>query len=128
MESEIVLFLREHVPAPALHAALADIFGLPPDDVNALLIVEYPQGFAIGISIPGEGAVPAQDAARKLASRLDTVVLLESYIQVNDGSHWMLFMPGKPRPRVAQILELRHGLDVADPLPLRRRAARFAFA
>ena len=128
MESETVLFLRERIPAPALHAALADLFGLPPDGADSLLIVEYPQGFAMGISVPGEGVAPAQGAVRELASRLDTAVLLESWSRGEDGSHWMLFTPGAGRPRSVQILELRHGLDIVDPLPPRRRTARLAFA
>ena len=107
MDSEVVLFLREPVPRATLQPALAESFGIAPDTP---LVVGYPQGFALGISVPSGGGAAARQAAASLSKRLGTAVLLEQY---NEEAHWLLFHPGTPQPREVEIIELRYGLDVA---------------
>ena len=117
MENEIVLFLHDRVPHPDLLAALADVFGISPHASDAPLVVGYVQGFAIGVSIPDNGKLTTHRAADTLSTRLNTEVLLESCDPCKDGADWLLFTPGAPHPRAVQIVELRHGLDIADPVP-----------
>ncbi|OWW18616.1 hypothetical protein [Noviherbaspirillum denitrificans] len=107
MDAEVVLFLRKPVPAAALQPALAESFGIPPD---LPLVVGYPQGFALGISVPCSSEQFARRAAKRLASRLGTEVLLEPG---GREAHWLLFRPEVPQPVEVEIIELRYGLDVA---------------
>lgn len=115
MENETVLFLHDRVPHPDLLAALAEVFGISPDGGDAPLVVGYVQGFAIGVSIPGDGKLTARRAADALSTRLNTAVLLESCNPDEDGANWLLFTPGTQHPRAVQVVELRHGLDVVEP-------------
>ena len=128
MDNEIVLFLQERVPKPVLHAALADLFGMASDGGVTVLVVDYPQGFATGVSSPRTDNMPVHGAVRKLAARLETAVLLESCNRADEASRWLVFIPGAPRPQPVQIVELRHGLDVVERIPVKRRPVRLAYA
>ena len=128
MDGEIVLFLRDRVPEAALQAALTEAFGLSTDAGDAPLVVDYAQGFALGISIPCNGTHAVHDAASALARRLGTVVLLESGRPMDDDGHWLLFAPGTPQPFAVQVVELRHGLDVILPVHAFARSAGAAHA
>ena len=116
METEVVLFLRRRVGETALQAALAEAFA--PDLDDDALIVHFPQGFATGISVMCDEGL-AVDRAEALSNRLDSAVLLED----PRTSQWLLFTPGAPAPEAVQVIELRHGLDVAAPARMQAAAA-----
>jgi len=120
MDSEIVLFLREAVNEAVLQQALEELFGLGRDLADEPLVVRYPQGFALGVSVPGACARSSHHAAALLAERLDSPVLLESLEGGKEA--WLLFLPGVAAPVETRVVELRHGLDVVTPLPQARRA------
>lgn len=128
MDSETVLFLREPVARPALHEALTELFGLSPDALDAVLVVDYPQGYATGISVPRTNGVAVRSALRKLAARLETAVLLEDCGTDDDKPRWLLFIPGALRPQAVQVVELRHGLDVIACTPALKRPPRMVYA
>ena len=117
METEAVLFLRRRVGEAALQAALAEAF--VPGMGDEALIVHYSQGFAVGISIICDKGFALPRAAAALSDRLDTAVLLEDPL----GSQWLLFTPGAAAPEAVQVIELRHGLDVAAPARMQAAAA-----
>jgi hypothetical protein len=112
MSADIVLFLRDHVPHTELIAALSEIFGIGQEE-DGPLIVTYAEGFAIGVGIAVERTARLREDAVALAERLDTLVLLETSRQQDDGSDWLLCSPGSQHPLPAQPVELRHGLTVA---------------
>lgn len=124
MDTEIVLFVREQVADTMLQEALAEAFGIAPDAGDKPLVVRYAQGFAVGVSIPCDDKVPVEYAANMLSERLDTAVLLESCA----GAQWLLFAPGAPDPLEVQVVELRHGLDVAMPMRAGKLPADAAYA
>lgn len=124
MDTEIVLFVREQVADTMLQEALAEAFGIAPDAGDKPLVVRYAQGFAVGVSIPCDDKVPVEHAANMLSERLDTAVLLESCA----GAQWLLFAPGAPDPLEVQVVELRHGLDVAMPMRAGKLPAGAAYA
>lgn len=128
MDSETVLFLREPVAGTALLEALTELFGISPEAWDTALVVDYPQGYATGISIPCAGGLAVRGAARKLASRLDTAVLLEACGSGDEKPRWLLFTPGALRPQAVQVVELRHGLDVVTCTPVPKRPPRMAYA
>jgi len=122
MSAELVLFLRDAVPRSTLLAALADVLGMSAgDEDDALTLVDYSEGFALGVGIePGARRlqIPEAEAAQALADRLRTPVLLES--EPAGSSRWLLFEPGVNVPQEAEVLELRHGLTavgVSLPFP-----------
>ena len=124
MDTEIVLFLRSGVPEAGLQEALAEVFGLAAEDGDAPLVVRYAQGFAVGISVPCDDTSVAEHAAKALSERLGTAVLLEA----RDSTQWLLFAPGVPDPLEVDVVELRHGLDVAMPMGVTARMAAAACA
>jgi len=115
METEVVLFLRRRVGETALQAALAEAFAPNMDDA---LIVHFPQGFATGISVICDEGF-AVGRAEALSDRLESAVLLED----PRTSQWLLFTPGAAAPEAVQVIELRHGLDVAAPARMQAGAA-----
>lgn len=115
MDTEVVLFLRERVPEPALQDALADVFGIAPEAADKPLVVRYAQGFAVGVSIPCNSGLAPENAAAMLSKWLAATVLLESCA----GGQWLLFTPEAHGPCEVQVVELRHGLDVLMPVPIR---------
>lgn len=123
METEIVLFLQKDVPEAELETVLAEVFDIAPEAGDTPLVVRYAQGFAVGVSIPCDAALSAECAAGSLCSRLGMPVLLESCPPMNKQAHWLLFAPGRPDPFEVEVVELRHGLDVATPWVLAKSPA-----
>jgi len=124
MDTEIVLFLRSGVPEARLQEALAEVFCLAAEDGDAPLVVRYAQGFALGVSVPCGNRPVAEHAAKALSEQLHTAVLLEA----RDSTQWLLFAPGVPDPLEVEVVELRHGLDVAMPTSVNVRMAAAACA
>jgi len=127
MDTETVLFLRSRVPDGELLAAIAEAFAPALDAGDEPLVVHYPQGFASGVSIPCRAGLAIQEAVAALSNRLVTTVLLEWTASTGGGSEWLLFTPGIPGPRSVQVVELRHGLDVAEALPPHGYAATLRY-
>lgn len=122
MGTEIVLFLRDRVAEAPLQQALADVFGVAGDGGDEPLVVRYMQGFALGISAMCNG-ISARQAARMLAERVATDVLLETCCD-SENVKWLLFSPDADEAYEVQVVELRHGLDVATLVPRTRRVWR----
>lgn len=118
------LFLRDMVPDAALLPALAEVF-----DASAqedLTVVDYAEGFATGIGSERMPSMPVHEAARILARRLGTEVLLEADAAEESG-YWLLFVPGGFARKV-RVIELRHGLSVAPVTPAAKDSVHAAYA
>src|SRR5690349_15910528 len=111
------MFLRDMVPDAALLPALAEVFDA--SEQENLTVVDYTEGFATGIGSERMLRMPAHEAARILARRLGTEVLLEADATEKCG-YWLLFVPGG-FTREVRVVELRHGLSVVPVAPAAKR-------